>query len=99
VIEAEELNSFLDHIRDIQGYLTALTINFQGADEKVAPYVDFMSRLGNEDVDPVDFYEMLTELHAVLGVLVTGYPETEGEVLPCIAVIDELRSMFQMAYL
>jgi len=98
VIEPEELNSFLDHVNDIQGYLTALTINFIGADEKVEPYLHFIGKLGNEDVDPVEFYEMLLELRAVLGVLVTGYPETEGEIIPCVKVIDDLRRMFDMTY-
>lgn len=92
----EQLNDFLDHTKDIQGYLSALTINFNGLDEKFDPFINFMSRIGREEVDPVDYYDMLTELHSVLGVLVTGYPETEGEVLPCIKVIDELRKMFQM---
>ena len=98
MIEPEQLNSFLDHIRDIKGYLTALTINFNGTDEKVQIYLDFLHKLGREDVDPVEFYEMLLELRAVLGVLVTGYPETQGEIMPCVKVIDDLRSMLDMEF-
>ena len=98
MIEPEQLLNFIDHIRDIKGYLTALTINFNGTDEKVQPYMDFLFKLGREDVDPVDFYEMLLELRAVLGVLVTGYPETQGEILPCVRAIDELRSMLDMEF-
>jgi hypothetical protein len=98
VIEPEQLNDFLYHIKDIKGYLTALQINFLGAEEKIAPYQAFLFKLGREDVDPVDFYEMLLELRAVLGVMVTGYPETEGEIMPCVKAIDDLRAMLDMTY-
>lgn len=98
MIEPEQLNSFLDHIRDIKGYLTALTVNFVGTEEKVAPYQAFLFKLGREDVDPVEFYEMLLELRAVLGVLVTGYPETQSEIYPCVKAIDDLRSMLDVTY-
>lgn len=98
MIEPEQLNSFLDHIKDIKGYLTALSINFIGADEKIEPYTSFLFKLGREDVDPVEFYEMLLELRATLGVLVTGYPETEGEILPCVKVIDDLKDLLHMEF-
>ena len=98
MIEPEQLLKFIDHIRDIKGYLTALQVNFLGAEEKIAPYMAFLFKLGREDVDPVDFYEMLLELRAVLGVMVTGYPETEGEIMPCVRAIDDLRSMLDMEF-
>jgi len=94
-VEAEELNNFLDYVKDIQGYLLALTINFHGLDEKVAPYQEFLSKVGTEDVDPVDFYECLTEMYSVLGIIQTAYPETGSEILPCIKVVDHLRNMFR----
>ena len=97
MIAPEELLNFLDYIKDVRGYLTALQINFIGAEEKIAPYMAFMDKLGNEDVDPIDFYEMILELRAVLGVLVTGYPEMEAEILPCVRTIDALRTMLHMA--
>lgn len=98
MIEPEQLINFLDHIKDIKGYLTALSINFIGADEKVAPYMEFLYKVGDEDTDPVEFYEMLLELRAVLGVLVTGYPETESEIMPCVQVIDDLKDMLRMEF-
>ena len=91
----EELNSFLDYTKDINGYLTALTINFVGLEHKLAPYQSFLRKIGKEDVDPIDFYECITELHSVLGVMMMAYPETEKEILPCIQVIDHLRNMFR----
>lgn len=98
IIEPEQLKLFLDHTDDIKGYLTALNINFQGADEKTQPYLDFMFKLGREDVDPVEFYEMLLELRAVLGVMIMGYPETGKEIFPCIRAIDGLRELLDMEF-
>lgn len=95
-MQAQELIEFLDLVKDMRGYLTALVVNFTGTDEKVAIYLDYLRKVGDEDLDPVEFYEMLLELRAVLGVLVTGYPETGGEVLPLIQVIDDLRNLVRM---
>ena len=97
MIAPEELLNFLDYTKDIRGYLTVLQINYIGAEEKIAPYMAFMDKLGKEDVDPIDFYEMILELRAVLGVMIVGYPEMEVEVLPCIRAIDALRDMLHQA--
>ena len=95
-MEPEELNNFLDYTKDIQGYLMAMSVNFIGVEERVAPYLAFLAKVGKEDVDPVDFYDMLTELEGQLGVLITVFPETEKEIMPCHRVVDEMRKMFQM---
>lgn len=94
-MEPEDLIHFLDYVKDIKGYLMALMVNFVGAEEKVGRYYNFLSDVGEKEVDPIDFYECITELYSILGVLVTAFPKTEGEILPCIKTIDELRKMLR----
>ena len=38
-MDPQILNDFLDYTDDIKGYLTALTVNFSGTEEKVAKYL------------------------------------------------------------
>lgn len=92
----EDLNDFLDYITDIKGYLVALQVNYFGIEERIAPHVDLLNKVGKEDVKPEDFFQMLLELRGVLGVIVTVFPNTEREILPCVKVIDELREMFRI---
>lgn len=93
-MDPEQLNNFLDYVKDIRGYLTALSVNFLGADERLAPYLHNLSLVGREEVDPQDFYEMLLELRKDLDILSMHNEKCYHEVLPCIKVLDELRSFF-----
>ncbi len=101
-MEPEQLNDFLDHVKDINGYLTACIVNHTGdaLESRLAPYMEFLGSVGKKDVDPVDFYECITELYSILGILITAFPKegqfgVEDELLPAMKVIDQLRGMFR----
>ena len=94
----EELIEFLDHVKDIKGYLIATLVEWPCFDDKLAPYVDFLERIGNEEVYPDEFYEALTEMYSVLGLLMSLEPKAEKELYPCIKVIDEVRNMFRVVH-
>lgn len=81
----DDLKYFLDGVRDLQGYLTALSINFNGVDVG-----EYLKKLKDLTSDPVDFYDMLIALRADLSMLVIKYPETESEAYPAVRVIDEI---------
>lgn len=95
-MEPEQLNDFLEYVQDIIGYLTALNVNFIGYEEKTLPYLEFLKKVGEADVDPVDFYECITELHAVLGLMYSVDPRVGGEVVPCVHTIEALQNLFRM---
>ena len=84
-MEAQDLSYFLDGLKDLKGYLIALSVNFNGVDVE-----KFIFKLNNLPSDPIDFYETLLELRSELCVLVMKYPETEREAYPAVKTIDEI---------
>ena len=95
-MDPEELIDFLGHIKDIRGYLTASLVEWPCFEEKILPYLAFLDRIGKEEVYPDEFYEALTEMYSVLGLIMSVEPKTEAELYPCITVIEELRNMFRV---
>ncbi len=95
-MDPEELIDFLDYVKDIRGYLVATLVEWPCFDEKILPYLTFLSRIGEEEVYPDEFYEALTEMYSVLGLIMSIEPRAEAELYPCIKVIDQLRNMFRV---
>ena len=97
-MDPQDLSDFLDAVRDIKGYLMALVVNYLGVSDKLDEYLVMLNKVGEEEVDPFEFYEMLIQLRGTLGVLITCYPETTPEILPCVKIIDQLTRMVQWKY-
>lgn len=97
-MDPEQLEEFLDYVKDIKGYLTALSVNWPSFEVKYYRHLEILNKIGEEDVYPDEFYECVTELYRVLGLIMSVEPETEGEILPCIQVIDQLRAMFRVVH-
>lgn len=85
-IEAMDLDYFLEGIKDLRGYLSALLVNYTGT-EVVEEY---LHKLRDVTTDPVEFVEMLIELRRDLSVLMIRAPSADAEILPAVEAIDSI---------
>lgn len=88
----EDLDYFLDGIRDLSGYLTALRVNYTGTDV----LDEYIYKLKDITTDPVDFIGMLVELRKTLAIIIMREDATSAEVLPAVKVIDEIMRMVRL---
>jgi hypothetical protein len=89
----EDFVEFIEKVKDLKGYLMALMVNFQGAEERVLEHSEYLRKLITgrlENDDPEEMVHHLMQLRGKLVGLVAGYPETEREALPAMRVIDSI---------
>ena len=97
-MDSEQLEQFMDYIQDIKGYLTALSVEWPSFEVKYYKHLELLNKVGEDDVYPDEFYQCVTDLYKVLGLIISVEPEAEREALPCIRVVDQLREMFRTVH-